>query len=126
MRQALRNTAPQKLVTSEPDKGFQNFCPPADFIGFDGHFPNYPILPAMLQILLGIIVSEELCGTRLTLQKLDKAKFTAQIQPQQTIKVSCRITRSDPGEGQPTIKARVIITTDEQKAASMTLFLNQT
>ena len=125
MRQALQNTAQEKLVTSEPDSGFQSFCPAADFIGFDGHFPDHPILPAMLQILLGIIVSEELCGTRLTLQKLDKAKFMAQIQPGQTITVSCKITRPAAGEPQQTIKARVTIATEEQKAASMTLFLNQ-
>ncbi len=126
MRRALQTTATGKLVSNEPDSGFQNFCPAADFIGFDGHFPGYPIMPAMLQVLLGIIVSEELCGTKLSLQKLDKAKFMAQIQPAQTITVSCLITRPAAEDPQQTIKARITIASKEQKAASMTLFLNQT
>ena len=125
MHQALQNTAQEKLVTNEPDSGRQSFCPAADFIGFDGHFPDYPVLPAMLQILLGIIVSEELYGTKLALQKLDKAKFMAQIHPGQTITVSCRLIRPTAEEPQPTIKARITIAAEEQKAASMTLFLNQ-
>lgn len=125
MRQALQATATGKLIRNEPDSGFQNFCPTANFIGFNGHFPDYPVLPAMLQVLLGIIVSEELSGTRLTLQKLDKAKFMAQIQPEQTITVSCRLTRPSTNESQTTIKARITIANEEQKAASMTLFLHQ-
>ncbi len=125
LRQALQATATGKLIRNEPDSGFQNFCPTANFIGFNGHFPDYPVLPAMLQVLLGIIVSEELSGTRLTLQKLDKAKFMAQIQPEQTITVSCRLTRPSTNESQTTIKARITIANEEQKAASMTLFLHQ-
>ena len=126
MRQALKNTAQEKLVINKPDCGLQSFCPTADFIGFNGHFPGYPILPAMLQVLLGIIVSEELYGTKLVLQKLDKAKFMAQIQPGQTVTVTCRIIRPTAEEPRQTIKARITIATKEQKAASMTLFLNQT
>ena len=125
MRQALQNTAQKKLVTSGPDNGFRKFCPASDFIGFDGHFPGHPILPAMLQVLLGIIVSEELCGTRLTLQKLDKAKFMSQIQPEQIITVSCKITRPAAEGPEQAIKARVMITTEKQKAASMTLILDR-
>lgn len=126
MRKALQRAAKGKLVTSGPDNGFRRFCPAADFIGFDGHFPDYPVLPAMLQVLLGIIVSEEICGQKLALKKLDKAKFMAQIQPEQTITVSCRITRPAAENPQQTIKARVTIATEEREAAAMTLFLNQT
>ena len=125
MRQALLKTAQNDLVTSEPDSGWQNFCPAADFIGFDGHFPGYPVLPAMLQVLLGIIVSEKLYGQKLTLQKLDKAKFMSQIQPGQTLTVAGKITRPATTEPGQTIKARITITVAEKKAASMTLHLNQ-
>ncbi|MEA3334191.1 MAG: hypothetical protein U9Q58_11445 [Pseudomonadota bacterium] len=125
MRQALLNTAQKELVTSEPDSGWQNFCPAADFIGFDGHFPGYPVLPAMLQVLLGIIVSEKLYGQKLTLQKLDKAKFMSQIQPGQTLTVACKITQPATEEPKQAIKAKITITVAEKRAASMTLHLNQ-
>ena len=124
MRQALLNTAQEELVSSESDRGWQIFCPAADFIGFNGHFPGYPVLPAMLQVLLGIIVSEKLYGQKLTLQKLDKAKFMRQIKPGQTITVAGKITRPPALEPEQTIKARITITSDKQKVASMTLFLN--
>ena len=125
MRQALQETALEELVTSDVDSGWQNFCPAADFVGFDGHFPGYPVLPAMLQVLLGIIVSEKIYGQKLTLQKLDKAKFMSQIQPGQTLTVTCKITRPATEEPQQAIKSRVTITIAEKRAASMTLHLNQ-
>jgi len=125
MRQALKVTALEKMVRSEPDCGSCRFHPTVDFIGFSGHFPNFPILPAMLQVLLGIIVSEELYGSSLTLQKLDKAKFMVQIKPEQTITVSCHLSRMPNKESQPGAKARITITVAEQKAASMTLFLDE-
>jgi len=125
LRQALQNTARTKLVINGPDDGFRTFCPAADFIGFDGHFPGYPVLPAMLQIMFGVVVCEELCASKLKLKKLDKAKFMTQIQPGQAITVSCRLTRPTAAESQSTIRARITITTKEQKAASMTLFLER-
>ncbi len=126
MRQALKSTALEQMVHSAPDCGSRRFHPTANFIGFRGHFPNFPVLPAMLQVLLGIIVSEELYGSRLTLQKLEKAKFMAQIKPEQIINVSCRLSRTPGKESKPAAKARITITVAEQKAASMTLSLKQT
>ena len=124
MRQALQETAQEELVTSGADSGWQNFCPAADFLGFDGHFPGFPVLPAMLQVLLGIIVSEKLYGQKLRLQKLDKAKFMSQIRPEQTITVASKITRPAPNEPDSCVKAKITITVAEKKAASMTLYLS--
>lgn len=126
MRRALQATAAGELVASKPDNGFQKFCPGSDFIGFDGHFPDYPVLPAMLQVLLGIIVSEALYGSPLALQQLDKAKFMSQVQPDQAITVASCFTRALNEESKPAIKARITITTPEQKVASMTILLTET
>jgi 3-hydroxyacyl-[acyl-carrier-protein] dehydratase len=126
IRQALKATALEKMVPSEPGCGSQRFHPTANFIGFSGHFPDFPILPAMLQVLLGIIVCEELYGSRLILQKLEKAKFMAQIKPEQILTVSCRLSHDPDKKSQPVAKARITITVADQKAASMTLFLQQT
>jgi len=125
IRSEIEKTALADIEISCPGSGSQQFCPTADFIGFNGHFPGYPILPAMLQVLFGILVSERILEKKLTLKKLDKAKFMAQIKPEETIVVTSKITQTSPGEtGTETgIKAKVTITAAGKKAASMTLLL---
>lgn len=121
IRDEIEKSALTDINLSGPNLGTQKFRPDADFIGFNGHFPGYPILPAMLQILFGVLVSEKTLGKRLILKKLDKAKFMAQIRPEETISVTCKIISTPPVETE--IKVKVTITAAQKKAASMTLFL---
>lgn len=63
-----------------------------DFIGFAGHFPGYPILPAVLQTLLAQMVAERLLGESLQFVALERAKFTQQLRPGDRIdvRVNCQ------------------------------------
>ncbi len=123
IRDEIAKTAATTLKSNAPDTGSQDFYLSADFIGFHGHFPGYPLLPAMLQALFGVMVSEKITGEKLILKKLAKAKFTTQIKPEDTISVSSKIIKN-PGEpAEITIKAQVVITVAEKKAATMTLLL---
>lgn len=124
IRDEIEKTALADIDISSPDTGSQKFCPAADFIGFNGHFPDYPILPAMLQVLFGVLVSEKILGKKLILKKLDKAKFMVQIKPEETIAVTSKIIQTAPDKPGTGIKARVTITVAEKKAASMTLLLD--
>lgn len=63
---------------------------PETFIGFQGHFPGYPVLPAVIQIRTGQLLAEALHGGPLLLQSVDKGKFLQQIQPDQVIDAVCR------------------------------------
>ena len=72
-----------------------SFCFNPDFVGFQGHFPDYPLLPAFVQVLAAIVVAEESTGGPLRLVSLDKAKFQKEIKPGDTIMVECEKT----GEG---------------------------
>ena len=121
IRCEIEKTALADIDISGPDTGSQKFRPTADFVGFNGHFPGYPILPAMLQVLFGLLVSEKILGKKLILKKLDKAKFMAQIKPEETIAVSSKIVQTSSNE--TGIKAKVTITAAGKKAASMTLLL---
>jgi 3-hydroxyacyl-[acyl-carrier-protein] dehydratase len=123
IRDEIEKTALADIKMSGPDSGSQKFCPAADFIGFNGHFPDYPILPAMLQVLFGVLVSEKIMRKKLILKKLDKAKFMLQIKPEEMISVTCKIIQTAPDRTETGIKAKVTITVAEKKAASMTLFL---
>ena len=58
---------------------------PTAFIGFQGHFPNDPILPGvcLLQSLrLGL---ENAWGTRLKITEIGNAKFVAPVRPGDTV-----------------------------------------
>jgi 3-hydroxyacyl-[acyl-carrier-protein] dehydratase len=63
---------------------------PGTFTAFSGHFPGYPILPAFVQILTAIILLEEIKRCSLELKSVEKAKFLAEIRPDQIIRIECK------------------------------------
>jgi len=60
-----------------------------DFIGFSGHFPGYPILPAFVQIACAAMLIRRATDTALIPVVLEKAKFISEIHPGDRIRVSC-------------------------------------
>jgi 3-hydroxyacyl-[acyl-carrier-protein] dehydratase len=61
-----------------------------DFIGFSGHFPGYPVLPAFLEVLTTLSMAEEVRGHALKLTSIVKAKFRIEIHPGQEVEVRYR------------------------------------
>ena len=70
------------------DSGKQSYRFTESFIGFAGHFPGYPILPAILQTLLAQILAEQVVGEPLQFSTLQRAKFTRELRPDEQIDVS--------------------------------------
>lgn len=60
-----------------------------DFIGFSGHFPSYPILPAFVQILLGLDLMSRLAGQPQCMAAIENAKFRLEIHPGDEIEARC-------------------------------------
>lgn len=104
--------------TKEPGPGTaeRRFCFPPDFIGFAGHFPGYPLLPAFVQMVLGTMLAEEHYGTPLELIKISNAKFQQQIIPDMEITV---MVREKTVGGNPGCEAQ--ISSDKGPAAIFTL-----
>lgn len=117
MRNALRQAAlaPARLTG---DSGTQSFSFSESFIGFSGHFPDYPILPAILQTLLAQLLAEQLVGEPLQFLSLVRAKFTRQLRPQERIDVSLDCKEID---GQLRCPAQLLV--GNETAASFTLVL---
>lgn len=65
------------------------------FVGFSGHFPGYPVLPALAQVVTAITVAEALLGRPLQLTALENAKFHIQIEPDTDVSVQCQERESD-------------------------------
>lgn len=100
----------------EPDTVEGRFRFPAAFVGFEGHFPGYPVLPALVQVLAAQHAVEAARGGSLRLVGVENAKFLIQLGPEQEIRVRCR-QRS--AEGELRVEAR--LTVGEGVAASFVL-----
>lgn len=115
MRQAIKQSAlgPVRLTS---DGGEQDFCFAEDFLGFSGHFPGYPILPAILQTLMAQLVAEQVRETPLEFLSLERAKFTRELHPDERIQV--RVSFSESKES---LCCRVGLHCGSESAASFTL-----
>ncbi len=91
MRQAIAAAAVAP-ARQETMSGQQSFCFKSDFLGFSGHFPDYPILPAVLQVLIAHMLAETIMGVPLSVMALNRAKFVQQVRPndQVDVQVTCR------------------------------------
>jgi len=87
-----------------------------NFVGFSGHFPGYPILPAVLQLLLAqlLIEKQKRCKVRIT--SIVRAKFLSEIRPEDEITVQCLDVSSDGDQ-----KSKVRITSGERSISSFNI-----
>lgn len=120
MRKALRESA---LAEAEltATAGRQRFCFVPEFVGFAGHFPGYPILPAILQLLLAQLLAEQLSNQPLVLRSLSRAKFTRQIRPQEEVEVSVACQPTEAG----VLRCAATLEVAGERAASFTLELHK-
>ena len=60
----------------------------SSFVGFLGHFPGNPILPAIVQLALVRCLAEKIFNTRLVPKKYKRTKFKAMVKPGQQLVIS--------------------------------------
>ncbi|MBE0500487.1 MAG: hypothetical protein IBX47_03515 [Desulfuromonadales bacterium] len=119
MRAAIRQSAlAPAVITAE--SGEQSYCFAPSFLGFSGHFPDYPILPAILQVVMAQLLAEETIGEPLQFLQVERAKFTRQLRPDEQIDVtlSCK---EQAGE----LHCPTKISVGSAAAASFTLLLRR-
>jgi 3-hydroxyacyl-[acyl-carrier-protein] dehydratase len=90
MRKEIILSATSGVEESQPGMIKQRYRFRPDFIGFSGHFPGNPILPAFVQILTALTLTEIYKGRPLKAASVEKAKFRIPLQPEQEIEVACR------------------------------------
>jgi len=89
-----------------------------NFIGFDGHFPGNPILPAMVQLMLGEVSASEAAGKPLKTTDVARAKFVMQIGPSDEISVTGKLTEKNGAT-----KANITLTVGGETASTYILTL---
>ncbi len=60
---------------------------PSSFTGFQGHFPEQPVLPGVCQIGVAVALAGRMRGTRQVLAEIVNAKFVAMVVPDQILQV---------------------------------------
>ncbi len=58
---------------------------PASFIGFEGHFPGQPVLPAVIQLISVRLLTEKTLDQYLFPSQYGKTKFRQIVEPEQDI-----------------------------------------
>lgn len=106
-------------VVSDGETATACFNFPKKFEGFDGHFPGHPILPAILQFMVGRLVCCALAELPLRVKSISRAKFSQEIQPEKDIHV--QVVRKEIS-AENVHRFAVTFTVNEAKASIFTLF----
>lgn len=93
MNKILQQIAAASLgpVTTDATETLESrYLFPDRFAGFGGHFPEHPILPAIVEILTVVSQVSEHRGCRQRLAAVEDAKFLTPVRPNQELLVRSR------------------------------------
>ena len=76
---------------TKEDSFSAEFCFPASFSGFDGHFPDQPVLPGVCLVEAVLVAAEQALDQKLELTEIVLAKFFSVSQPDETLTAVCRV-----------------------------------
>lgn len=62
---------------------------------FQGHFPNQPITPGVVQVYMVKVVLQQFFNASISLQTLNRCKFIAILNPRETPDITLHLTWSD-------------------------------
>lgn len=93
----IRESAAGNIERTGPETIARRYRFAPGFIGFSGHFPGNPILPAIVQVCAVVSLAEEGGGKALRLAAVRSAKFLSPIRPGEEVSIRCR-RRVDSGE----------------------------
>ena len=97
LRKGIAAAAVDDIVVAGPETVTRRYRFSAGFIGFSGHFPGDPILPAIAQMRTVVSLAEEHSGRPLRLAAVEFAKFLSPIHPCEEVRVQYR-RRTDAGK----------------------------
>lgn len=115
-----------ELTEVDESEVVARFLFPAGFIGFQGHFPERPVLPAVCKIQAAVAVLEAWRRGKVRLNEIISAKFSAPVGSDEEVALRCSVVMEDVhralvkatvarnGEGVAKFKLRVTFGAEEQ------------
>jgi 3-hydroxyacyl-[acyl-carrier-protein] dehydratase len=92
---------------------------PGAFAGFQGHFPDHPVLPGVCLVSAAALVWARGRTHRYAVREIRSAKFISAVLPGQEVEVTCR---GEPAGGADTrIRANILRTADSSRVAALDL-----
>jgi hypothetical protein len=86
----MREIPKEKVLEQRPDRVLLEFTIPAESAYFDGHFPGFPLLPAVAQFELVIRLASRYLGTGLNVSRLKRIKFSNMVRPGNRLRLELR------------------------------------
>ena len=83
------------LTRAEEGKLRARFVFPAGFVGFQGHFPGRPVLPAVCEIQAALEMVAAWNGRRIRLDEIVLAKFASPVTCDEEVDCLCSVTMED-------------------------------
>ncbi len=80
-----------KILSQTAESVAGEFCFGADFTGFQGHFPEQPVLPGVCLIQAALVLAGPLCSAPPVLQEVVSAKFYSAVMPDCPVQMTCTL-----------------------------------
>ncbi len=87
-----------------------------DFVGFNGHFPDEPVLPGICMITAVLVAAQKHLGCNLHIKTVKAAKFYSPARPGDSLTVKGKVEEADSGW-----RISGTITSDEERVGKVSL-----
>jgi len=95
VQQALLNAIQSFYYDKLTDTLISEFLFDKSFLCFTGHFPGFPILPAICQMESVLIACSKYLNKELHIKKIKNAKFTSMVHPGDIVEARIKIKNED-------------------------------
>ncbi len=117
LREEIMACADPHVRTAEADHSYEATFRFTDaFTGFQGHFPQFPILPAFVQLTMGECALRLSGRSEWVTSKVDRSKFLKTIRPNQTL-----VLRWQEQPQEERLRCSFTLLADGEKAAVFTI-----
>jgi len=116
IQKAIQQVATKPVQVDEEGEVACSFFFNPDFLGFSGHFPGNPILPAVIQIAIAQWMVEALPGKTCRVIRVDHAKFFEPVRPLTDVTVIC-----SPQKEQNHYSCRMAVNATDKPVSTFTL-----
>jgi|SRR3989338_5265250 len=116
IQQGILNAMSEMNVAEDGELSAQ-FLFSKEFVGFQGHFKNNPILPGICKIQAALTLCEKARAQKLRLAEVTQAKFFLPVTCDQKISLHCRAKLTPEGA----LSVRALVKRNEEKIAMLQL-----